>query len=82
MESRVQLINCQIKSLEIAKQVAAAVDTIEKVAGIRSVYIEMDGTFVCPDIDFDQLNETPMEKLFADVLKQQLEYNMENGIQS
>lgn len=79
--SRIQLINCQIKSLEIAKAVAGAIDTIEKVAGIHSVHIEMDGTFICPDINLDELNETPMETVLAEVMKQQLAYNFEHGIQ-
>lgn len=80
-ESRIQLIRCQIKSLEAAKAVAAAVDVIEKVAGIRSVYIEMDETFICPDIDLDELNETPMEKVLSQVMRQQRDHNFATGFQ-
>lgn len=76
-QARIRLTGCQIKSLEIARAVAAALDTIEKQSGIHSVYIEMDRCFVCPDIDLDALNATPMESLLSGILKQQYERNVE-----
>lgn len=79
--SRIRLVSCQIKSLEIAKAVAGALDTVEKQAGIHSVYMEMDDCFICPDIDLDELNETPMERVLASVMKQQLRRNLKTGFQ-
>lgn len=79
--SRIQLIGCQIKSLEIAQEVASALDVIEKVAGIHNVHIDMDECFVCPDIDLDGLDKTPMQKIFANVLRQQLRHNLKSGKQ-
>jgi hypothetical protein len=75
VKSRIRLTGCQIKSLEIAKEVAAALDTLEKLTGIHSVYIELKDCFVCPDIEIDKLNETPMERVLASCMKQQYAVN-------
>lgn len=75
VKSRIRLTGCQIKSLEIAREVARALDTIEKVSGIHSVYVEMKDCFVCPDIEIDKLNETPMERVLSNVMRQQYAVN-------
>jgi predicted transcriptional regulator len=49
--ARIRLTGCQIKSLEIARALAKALDVLEKQSGIGSVYIEMNDCFICPDIN-------------------------------
>jgi hypothetical protein len=61
--SEIKLTGCQIKSIEILRNVCEALDTIEKQAGICSVMIRFDDCFICPDIDIDLLNRTPMEQI-------------------
>lgn len=79
--STIGLYGCQIKSLEIAREVAAALDVIEKQAGIHSVTIEMDECFVCPDINLDALDKTPMERVLSSVMRDQLQVNLKTGRQ-
>lgn len=79
--SRIRLVGCQIKSLEIARAVADALDVVEKQAGIYSVHIDVEQCFVCPDINLERLNDTPMRRVFAGALKQQLALNRKNGDQ-
>jgi hypothetical protein len=67
-KSHILLKSMQIKSLGKAKKLAYALDIIEIECGIHSVIIELDDTFVCPDIDISKLNETPMEKLLQKIL--------------
>lgn len=61
--SEIKLTGCQVKSIEILREVCEALDTIEKKAGICSVMIVFDDCFICPDIDIDLLNRTPMERV-------------------
>ncbi|MGI8655466.1 MAG: hypothetical protein ACR2LC_09630 [Pyrinomonadaceae bacterium] len=79
--ARIRLAGCQIKSLEIARALAKALDMLEEKSGIGSVYIEMNDCFVCPDINLLRMNRTPMEKVFANVMRQQLKKNLESGFQ-
>lgn len=60
----------QIKSIEKAKLVAYALDILEKEAGIKVTKITMKNMFICPDIDIDKLNDTPMERNVRDIIRQ------------
>lgn len=66
-KSHIRLSGMQIKSLEKAQKLAAALDTIEIECGIRSVKITVEDCFLCTDIDMNQLNRTPMERLLRGV---------------
>lgn len=66
----IKLSNLQIKSLEKAKKVAAALTIIEEEAGIHEVRITIDDCFICPWIDLNELNATPMERLLQPIFKQ------------
>jgi len=68
--SLLHIENCQIKSLEKAKLVAQALDTLEKECGIHETMISFKGMFICPDIDLTKLanSEDPtMEKLIGNL---------------
>lgn len=80
--ARIRLTGCQIKSLEIARGIAKALNVLEEKSGIGSVYMEMNDCFVCPDINLLRLNRTPMEKILASIMRQQLKKNLETGFQS
>lgn len=69
MGSKIILKNIQIKSLEKAKKLAQAINTIEEECGIRNVEIVLKNCFVCEWIDFDKLNETEMEKLIKELIE-------------
>lgn len=67
--SRICLSAIQIKSLEKAKVMAAALNTLEEECGIHEVEIRIEDVFICPWVDLDKLNATPMEKLLSGLLK-------------
>lgn len=58
----------QIKSLEKAQRLAAALSVIEEECGIHEVKITITGPFICPWIDLTQLDRTHMERLLRDLL--------------
>ena len=60
----------QIKSLNHARKLCQAVNTIEENCGIHEVEITIIDPFICPWIDLKKLNRTPMEKLIAGILKE------------
>lgn len=68
--SRITIANCQVKSIEIARELCKALDTIEKVCGIESVEICFEQNFICPDIDLTLLSNSsdPMERLIGGLL--------------
>lgn len=66
---RIILQGLQIKSLDKAKKLAAALNTIEEECGIREVEIIFKDIFVCAWIKMDDLKETEMECLIRDLLK-------------
>lgn len=68
--SIIHIENCQVKSLQKARQLCAAIDTIEKECGIGSVRIRFKNNFICPDIDLHQLTQStdPMERLIGELL--------------
>lgn len=67
--SKVTLENCQIKSAEKFKAVAAALDILEKETFIKSGLICFSGMFICPDIDLVQFYKSgdPTERLLATI---------------
>lgn len=69
-ESLIHIENCQIKSIEKAKLLCQALDTIEKECGIKEVRISFANNFLCPDIDLSILKKSkdPMEKLVGNLL--------------
>jgi hypothetical protein len=72
-KSEIILRGIQVKSLEKAKKLACALDVIEKECGIHHVKITVEKSFICPDIDLRDLNETKMEELLADIFRQILD---------
>ena len=64
---KISLENLQVKSLDKAKKLAAALNVIEEECGIHEVEIAINGLFVCPWIEIEKLNDTPMEKLLKDL---------------
>ena len=67
-KSKILLKGLQIKNLEKAKKLAAALNTIEEECGIRNVKIVLKDIFVCEWIDKEKLCETEMECLIRDLL--------------
>ena len=66
---RIILENLQVKSLEKARRLAAAVGVIEEECGIRQVQVTVCGDFfICPWIDLTKLDATPQERLIQDLL--------------
>lgn len=67
--SLIHIENCQVKSIEKAKRLAAALDTIEKECGIHEVEISFSDIFICPDIDLTVLSNSkkPMERLIGNL---------------
>lgn len=67
--SLIHIQNCQVKSLEKAKNLAAALDMIEKECGIHEVEISFRDMFICPDIDLTALSNSakPMERLIGNL---------------
>lgn len=72
MKSKIILKGIQIKSLEKAKKLAEAINTIEEECGIHSVEIVFKDTFVCPWIDFNEMDKTEMEILVRDILTKKI----------
>lgn len=66
--SKIIIEALQIKSLDKARKLAQALNVIEEECGIHEVKIELKDIFMCPWIDIDQLNNTPMEKLLRDII--------------
>ena len=66
---KIILESLQIKSLDKARKLAQALTVIEEECGIHEVKIELKDIFICPWIDTDQLDGTPMEKLLRDIIK-------------
>jgi hypothetical protein len=58
----------QIKSEEIFRRFAAAVETIEQICGIHSTRITLKNVFFCPDIDREHCRQTPMERLLIGLI--------------
>jgi len=66
---KIILENLQVKSLSKAKKLAMALEIIEEECGIHEVEITIDGFFICPWINIDELNTTEMEKLLATLFR-------------
>lgn len=71
----VVLDSIQIKSLKTARLLAKALNTIEEECGIHETWITLVNPFICPWIDLDQLNKTPMEELLQGLLKKHKKKN-------
>lgn len=65
----IHLKNIQIKSTEIARRLAGALDEIESLCGIHETRLTITNPFICPDIDLDDLDEDGMEGTLREVLK-------------
>ncbi len=65
---KIILESLQIKSFDKARKLAQALTVIEEECGIHEVKIELEDIFICPWIDIDQLNGTPMEELLRDII--------------
>lgn len=64
----IHLQGIQIKSLEKARDLAAALGVIETECGIHEVEISLKDIFICPWIDLSLLNRGPMEELLQGLL--------------
>lgn len=67
-KSKIVLKGLQIKSLEKARKLAEAINTIEEECGIRNVEIVFKDIFICEWIDKEKLCETEMECLIRDLI--------------
>jgi hypothetical protein len=59
----------QIKSEEIFHRFCSAVNEIEQLCGIHETKITLSNIFFCPDIDREQCNKTPTERLVIGIIK-------------
>ena len=66
---KIILENLQIKSIDKAKALAAALTVIENECGIHEVEITLKNPFICPWINKRDLNETEMEILLCGLLE-------------
>lgn len=66
-QGKIKLKNLQVKSLEKAKKLAAALEVIEEECGIHEVEISIEGFFLCPWIELGKLDGSGMEKLLAEL---------------
>jgi len=64
------LNHIQIKSLKAFKKLAKALTVIEEECGIKETRITIKGVFFCPWIDKSKCEDTPMEKLLIDIVKE------------
>lgn len=69
-ESSIKLTGCQIKSLDIARELSTSLSIIEATCGIRVVRIILEDSFICPDINTNDLRRagTPMDIVLAEVI--------------
>lgn len=70
LRSKIKLQGLQIKSLEKARKLAEALNTIEEECGIHHVDITLKDCFICGWMDLHKLDQTPMEELIRDILLQ------------
>lgn len=61
--------SCQFKSLESLQRFCAALNEIEEQTSIHEANITLKDVWVCPWIDLEKLNNTPMEILIRDLVK-------------
>lgn len=66
----IKLENLQIKSIDKARKLAEALNTIEEECGIHEVMIELVDPYICCWIDLDDLNRTDMEVVLSEILKE------------
>ena len=64
----IKLINLQIKSIDKARDLCMALQTIEEECGIHEVRITIENPFICPWIDLNELMNTDMERLVSGIL--------------
>ena len=70
--AEIQLLNCQIKSLAIARKLAKHLAEIESICGIKETRITLVECFICPDIteeEVDSLNRTAMERALRTIIR-------------
>jgi hypothetical protein len=70
--SKIRLTGLQVKSFEKAEKLAYALNIIEEECGIHNVEITFKDFFVCPWIDFKELDKTEMEILVRDLLTRKI----------
>lgn len=63
----IRIDGIQVKSLEKAKKLCAALQIIEEECGIHEVKITLSNIFVCPWINLSDLQNTEMEKLVSEL---------------
>lgn len=66
----IAIVGLQVKSIEKARLLAEALDVIEVECGVGSIQIRFTDMFVCPDIQWDSFETTPMERLVRRCLSQ------------
>ena len=68
MKNNITLRGLQIKNIDKARKLAAAINTIEEECGVYHVEISLKDIFICEWIDLEELNGTEMECLIRDLL--------------
>jgi hypothetical protein len=66
--SEIIVKNCQIKSLEKFRKVSKCLSIIEEEIGIKEVKITFENNFVCPWIEWEEWEKTPMEELLIELI--------------
>ena len=60
----------QLKSLDAARKVAKGLGLIEATWGIHSVRVTLKNCFICCDVDWRSLNDTPEEILLRSLIQE------------
>ena len=60
----------QLKSLDAARKVAKGVGLIESAWGIHSVRVTLKHCFICCDVDWRRLNDSPEEEVLQSLIQQ------------
>jgi len=66
--SEIIIKNCQIKSVEKFQKVSRYLSLIEEEIGIKEVKITFENNFICPWIEWQEWERTPMEELLIELI--------------
>lgn len=67
-KSEIVFRNINIKSIAKLRLLASLIEKIEEEVCIWVTKITIENSFVCPDIDIEHFNNTPMEKVIKEIV--------------
>lgn len=70
LRPHIHLKGIQIKSIEKARKLAAAINVIEEECGIYETRVTIEDPFICPWIDTKELDGTDSERIVAKLINQ------------